>query len=159
VRNELHFGDLGPGWEETTRALAAVQADLARTVPAAPEIVMWSSDSTPAGEHLPQADNRERRWAYVGKADGWHFGAGGGFELPRNYASAVVDVAAELSDAIIDTFLGYYAYWPHCPTDDRPLTVRVDAEQRCWWVCLDGGHTVAPVGQLPAAMTSRPVQQ
>ena len=147
----LRSGDLGAGWEETTRALEAVQADLSRTVPDAPNVVLWWGDTTPGGGHLQRGGGRERRWAYVGKTDGWRFGASAGFELPRDYASAVMDIAADLSDAIIDTFLGYYAYWPHCPTDDRPLTVHVDPERRCWWVCLDRDHTVAEVGNLSAA--------
>jgi hypothetical protein len=70
--------------------------------------------------------------------------------LPRQYAAAVVEIANDVSDAIADTMLGYYAYWPHCPEDDHLLTVRVDEREGCWWFCRDRKHTVAEIGQLPA---------
>src|SRR3954447_4977016 len=57
-------------------------------------------------------------------------GANGGFELPRDYSEAMVENATEVSDAIADTLLGYYAYWPHCPEDDHLLTVHVDEHEQ-----------------------------
>jgi hypothetical protein len=147
---ELHLDDLGPGWEGATRALADVQHDLSRTVAHAPTIkLLWRDLSE--DDDVSSAEPSERRWAYVGKGPDWYFGANGGFELPRDYASAVVEIATDLSDAIADTLLGYFAYWPHCPDDDHLLTVHMDERRRCWWVCRDRAHAVAEIGQLPGS--------
>ncbi|GAA4693271.1 hypothetical protein [Nocardioides conyzicola] len=146
--DELTIDDLGPGWEETKRALDAVQADLSRTVPGAPRLLLlWrNADPTRASN---EADVPDGRWAYIGKARDWYFGANGGFALPREYANAVQAIASDVSDAVVDTLLGYYAYWPHCPDDDCALEVRLDAERRCWWSCRAGDHNVGEVGHLP----------
>ncbi len=36
----LRINDLGPGWEETERALAAVQADFSATIDDAPTLIL-----------------------------------------------------------------------------------------------------------------------
>ena len=146
---DLKLDDLGPGWEETACALAALQADLSRTVTEAPTLVLLWREAEEDSERA-LADKLGSRWAYIGKGAHWYYGADGGFELPRGYAEAVEEIADELADAIADTLLGYYAYWPHRPTDDHPLSARQDADQKCWWICDRGGHTVAEVGQLPS---------
>lgn len=145
--DDLTLDGLGPGWEETERALADVQADLSRTVPEAPTLVLLWRTADPESEEFDAPDGR---WAYVGKARTWYFGANGGFALPRQYALAVHAIASEVSDAVVDTLLGYRDYWPHCPVDSHILEVRMDSDQRCWWVCDSGNHTVAEVGHLPA---------
>lgn len=72
---------------------------------------------------MPQVGGRERRWA----------GVTGARRCERRLratarpSSAVMDVATNLSDAIVDAFLGYYVYWPHCPTNDRLLAVGVES--------------------------------
>jgi hypothetical protein len=150
--DDLTVEELGPGWEETERALADVQADLSRTVPDAPNLVLLWRNADP-GRGSDEQDARHGRWAYVGKARDWYFGAGG-FALPREYAMAVCAIASDVSDAVVDTLLGYHDYWPHCPKDDYILEVRMDPGGRCWWVCRSGNHTVAEVGRLPAPPSS-----
>ena len=153
----LNLGDLGPGWEQTERALADLQADLSRTVPDAPTVILlWREvDEDDEDDDWSDLNEPDERWAYVGKAADWYFGANGGFALPRDYASAVSAIADQLSDAIIDALLGYLAYWPHCPVDDHLLGAQVDAAKRCWWVCPHGEHTVAGVGHLRAPAENR----
>ena len=145
--NDLNLGDLGPGWDETERALADVQADFSRTVPDAPTLVLlWREADPECGSDEWGAP--DGRWAYVGKSGSWYFGANGGFALPRDYTSAVQAIAAEVSDAVVDTLLGRYDYWPHCPDDDHLLEVQLDSDRRCWWSCRLGNHVVAEVGHL-----------
>lgn len=146
--DDLNQDDLGPGWEETERALAAVQADFSRTVPDAPTLVLLWRDADPECGSA-EDDVPDGRWAYVGKSDVWYFGANGGFPLPRDYASAVEAIADEVSGAVADTLLGFYGYWPHCPDDDRLLEVQLDSNRRCWWVCPSRDHLVAEIGHLP----------
>ena len=147
----LRSDPLGPGWEGATRALADVQRDLARTVADAPTIKLLWRDLN-KDDDISSGQPPDRRWAYVGKGPDWYFGANGGFEPSRDYASAVVEIACDLSDAIADTLLGYFAYWPHCPEDDHLLTVDVDDQNRCWWVCRDRAHAVAEIGRLPPSI-------
>ncbi|MDT0261355.1 hypothetical protein [Jatrophihabitans lederbergiae] len=59
----LRINDLGPGWEETERALAAAD---------------------------------------------WYFGADGGFDLGREYAESVVDIADQLQGAVAANLLGNF---------------------------------------------------
>jgi hypothetical protein len=148
----LTLEDLGPGWEQVDRALADIQADFSRTVSDAPKLLLlWreldvdrdGSDAMAAVCVGPGA-----RIAFVGKSRDWYHGASGGFVLEGNYPSAVLGIADQLSDAVVDTFLGYREYWPHCPTDDHLLTVLADVSGRCWWACIQARHIVAEVGQL-----------
>jgi hypothetical protein len=146
--DDLRLDDLGPGWEETKRALVDIQADLSRTVPGAPQLLLlWRNADPNRGSNEFEAP--DGRWAYVGKARDWYFGANGGFALPRAYAEAVQAIASDVSDAVVDTLLGDRDYWPHCPNDNYILGVRLDAELRCWWSCRKGDHAVAEVGHLP----------
>lgn len=148
----LTIDSLGPGWEQVDRALADIQADLSRTVPDAPTLVLlWRALDPERGgsdalamEYLgPNA-----RRVFVGKARDWYYGAEGGVVLRGDYPSAVLDLADQVSGAVVDTLFGHYAYWPHCPTDDRLLTVHADVAGQCWWVCTHGQHIVSKVGHL-----------
>jgi hypothetical protein len=137
---ELRINDLGPGWEGADVALAAVQADLSRTVHDAPQLMLLWYDDEETGT----------RQAYVGKSADWYYGADGPFELEREYHSAVVSIAGQVQDAIADTLLGYYAFWPHCPHHEYPLHISSDNAGAYTWVCSrDGGHAVSEVGRLP----------
>ncbi len=138
---ELTVNGLGPGWEQTERALAVVQADLSRTVPDAPTLMLlWYDD-----------EQRGHRHAFVGKAVDWYFGADGGFELVQDYGGAVFDIAEQVQAAVADNLLGYLWAWPLCPNDGRLLSVRVDKQDNCTWVCDHGcGHLVGAVGRLGA---------
>ena len=148
----LTLGNLGLGWEEVDRALADIQADLSRTVTDSPTLVLlWreldadrDGDDALAGEYL----GADARRVFVGKGQDWYYGSDGGVALVRDYPSAVMGLAEQVSDAIADTLLGYYAYWPHCPADDHPLTVHTDVRGRCWWVCIYAQHIVDEVGRL-----------
>lgn len=97
VSGLLRLDDLGPGWEGAARALADVQRDLSTTVAGAPSIkLLWHGlDEDGEGDEAGPAEVSLRRWAYVGKAADWYFGANGGFELPRGYADAAVEIATE----------------------------------------------------------------
>jgi hypothetical protein len=134
--------DLGEGWDQTVAALAAVQADLSRTVNDAPRLVLLWSDE------LSDELQGEGRHAYVGKSLSWYFGAGGGFELPRDYVSALLEIVDQLQDAIVDTLLGMHTFWPICPVHGKPLR----ADQRDGtpvWICGSSDeHVLAEVGQL-----------
>lgn len=137
---ELRTDDLGPGWEQASQALHDLQADLSRTVPDAPMLMLLWYQTSEGGRH-----------AYVGKAVDWYFGASGGFDLSPRYVEAVIDLAEELRGAIQDNLLGYLSDWPLCPDDGWPLTVSVNAHQTCLWVCDHGEHSLGKVGQLRAA--------
>ena len=150
----LTLDDLGLGWEQVNRALATIQADFSRTVPDAPTLVLlWRTldrdrdGSDALATHYLGPDARR---FFVGKARDWYCGADGGVVLARDYPSAVLGLADQLSDAVADTLLGYYAYWPHCPADDHLLTVHADVRGRCWWICAHARHIIAEVGNLPA---------
>ncbi len=97
----------------------------------------------------------DARMAFVGKSRDWYHGASGGFALEGNYPSAVLGIADQLSDAVVDSFLGYRDYWPHCPTDEHLLTVLTDVGGRCWWACITAWHIVAEVGHLPSLDDNR----
>lgn len=83
VADELNLGQLGPGWEQAERALAAVQRDLSDTVADAPTLVLLWRD-VPAETARP--GEPRTRWAYVGKGVDWYFGANGGFRLSGDYS-------------------------------------------------------------------------
>lgn len=137
----LHTRQLGPGWEQTERALADVDADFSRTMPGAPKLILlWHDDP-----------ERESRHAYVGKSADWYFGAEGGFDLSSDYAQSVVDIANEVQGAVADNLLGYLWAWPLCPADGRLLSVAVKDDRACYWVCCSSdAHVVAKVGALGA---------
>jgi hypothetical protein len=130
---------LGDGWEQTERALADLGADLSRTVPDAPKLMLlWYDDA-----------EQDRRHAYVGKAADWYYGAEGGFDLSPDYTDSVLNIAHEVQGAVADNLLGYLWAWPLCPTDRRLLSVSVQEDRTCFWVCGYGdGHVVAKVGDL-----------
>src|SRR3954451_5505435 len=92
----LRTGELGPAWEQTSAALACLQADLSRTVKDAPHLIL-----------LWHEREDGRRIAYLGKSADWYYGAGGGFELSRHYVEALLDLAHELREAVQDNLLGY----------------------------------------------------
>src|SRR3954468_2914590 len=133
------------------RAFTDVQRDLSRTVADAPSIkLLWRGLDGDDDEVRRAPRGLSGDGPNVGKGADCYFGANGGFELPRDYSEAMVENATEVSDAIADTLLGYYAYWPHCPEDDHLLAVHVDEHEHCRWVRRDRNHTVAEIGQLPA---------
>jgi hypothetical protein len=134
---QLQINGLGPGWEQVEDALAAVQADLSRTVDEAPQLMLLWYDREDGQRH-----------AYVGKAADWYFGSNGGFELGRHYVEALVDIADEVREAINDSLLGDRWDWPLCPQDGWTLSVAVDGYQTCSWVCSQGGHDLGEVGRL-----------
>lgn len=143
----LTVDDLGPGWEATERALSDIQADLSRTVADAPALLLLWRNADPVQDST-EFEAPDGRWAYVGKARDWYFGANGGFALPRDYAMALLAIASDVADAIVDGLLGHHDYWPQCPNDNYILEVDTDSEQRCWWSCQSGDHVVAEVGLL-----------
>jgi hypothetical protein len=149
----LTLNDLGPGWEEVNRAQASIQADFSRTVTDAPTLMLlWrelDADRDGSDALAVECLGPDARRVFVGKARDWYYGADGGVVLARDYPSAVLGIAQQVSDAVADTLLGYYAYWPHCPADDHTLTVHADVRGRCWWVCTHAQHIVAEVGDLP----------
>jgi hypothetical protein len=59
-----------------------------------------------------------------------------------------VVVAEAVQDAIVDTLLGYYTYWPKCPEDGSLLhACVVDGQAR--WRCEKGDpRDFGPVGEL-----------
>jgi hypothetical protein len=148
----LTLGGLGFGWEQVDRALADIQVDFSRTLPDAPTLVLlWRELDVEHDESDAMAAEyvgRNARIAFVGKSRDWYQGASGGLILTRDYPSAVLGIADQLSDAVVDSLLGYREYWPHCPTDDHLLTVHADVAGRCWWVCAQARHIVAEVGHL-----------
>lgn len=91
------------------------------------------------------------RHAYLGKAIDWYHGASGGLDLSPHYVVAVIDLADELRSAIQDDLLGSLSDWPLCPQDGWPLTISVNADQTCLWVCDHGRHTLGEVGHLLAS--------
>jgi hypothetical protein len=139
---ELRVDDLGEGWDQPVAALVAVQADLSRTVHDAPRLVLLWSDEL---SDEPESDGRR---AYVGKSLSWYFGASGGFELPREYGSAVLEIVDQLQDAIVDSLLGMRTFWPICPAHGKPL--RADhRDGTAVWICGSADeHVLAEVGQL-----------
>jgi hypothetical protein len=135
----LRINDLGQGWEETERALAAAQADFSATIDDAPTLILLWRDG----------EDGEERHGYVGKAADWYFGADGGFELSRDYAESVMDIADQVQGAVADNLLGQLWAWPLCPDDERLLTARRDGDGRCIWVCQHrDGHVVSEIGSL-----------
>jgi hypothetical protein len=146
----LRLGDLGPGWEGATAALAAVQADLTRTVPDAPTLVLlWTEredDLWPTGV----------RHAYVGKSRSWYFGANGGFPLHPTYTEALLAIVEDVQDAVVDSLLGPRGYWPHCPVHTDLLVptwpTRQNPQVR-WWCGREGaGHALAEIGSLGVSL-------
>ncbi|MGE3812775.1 MAG: hypothetical protein AB7I24_14620 [Candidatus Nanopelagicales bacterium] len=132
----VQWGGLGPGWEFAEEALALVQADLSRTIEAAPTLgFAWYE--RPAGE----------RWIFVGKGPDWFFGGNGPLHLRSGAASAAAELAEAVQDAIVDSLLGYRSFWPRCPKDGRPLQARVRGSEARWSCSADGADFGA-VGQL-----------
>ena len=122
----VHWGNVGVGWEDADEALALIQADLSRTVLDAPILgFAWTVDES------------GQRDVFVGKGPDWFFGANGGLHLGDGVPAAIVGLTEALQDAIVDTLLGYYSYWPKCPEDDGQLHARiVDGQAR--WLCDKG---------------------
>jgi len=136
----IHWGNLGVGWEYAEEALALVQADLTRTVADAPTLgFAWQEDDG-------------RRVVYVGKGPDWYFGGNGGLYLGDGAVPAVAAIAEAVQDAIVDNLLGYRTFWPRCPDDGGPLSVRV-VGARARWLCDQKGLVTdfGEVGQLRLA--------
>lgn len=97
----------------------------------------------------------DARVAFVGKARDWYYVSNGGVALSTDYPSAVLGLADQLSDAVVDSLLGDRGYWPHRPADDHLLTAVTDVAGRCWWACMTARHIVAEVGELPRLEVNR----
>jgi hypothetical protein len=133
----VHWGNLGEGWEAAEEALALIQADLSRTVADAPALgFAWTVD---------QSGQRD---VFVGKGPDWYFGANGGLHFGDGVAAAIVGIAEAVQDAIVDTLLGYYTYWPKCPEDGGQLHAEVVGGQARWLCDKNTRRDFGAVGDL-----------
>jgi hypothetical protein len=133
----VHWGNMGEEWEYAQEALALIQADLTRTVADAPALgFAWQEDAW--GE----------RDVFVGKGPDWYFGANGGLYLGDGVVAATVGLAEAVQDAIVDTLLGYYTFWPKCPEDGGPLHARVVHGQARWLCDKGASRDFGAVGEL-----------
>ena len=67
-------------------------------------------------------------------------------ETGSNPLSALVAVADETQDSVMETLKGV---WPVCPTHQLGAHSREYEGQGVWWCNGDGGHVIATIGQWP----------
>ncbi len=94
----------------------------------------------------------ERNTLYVGRRsldtrnESWVYGAGG-WAPSGSKGFRVVQLVAEIQDAITDSLLGLPHYWPLCPGDGSGLHARL-IDDVAVWVCPEEPQPVAPIGFL-----------
>ncbi|MFI6921941.1 hypothetical protein ACIBIZ_18510 [Nonomuraea spiralis] len=70
--------------------------------------------------------------------------------IPPDTRDGVEDALAEVADTVQETIMELtWKVWPVCTSHDRGVYVRSERGTVVWWCTGDGGHTLAPVGQLP----------
>ncbi len=82
--------------------------------------------------------------AYVEFRGGYGSTSGIAPEVGSNPLWALVAVADEAQDSVMETLKGV---WPVCPTHQLGAHSREHAGQGVWWCNGDGGHVIAAIGQ------------
>ncbi|MEU4233875.1 hypothetical protein AB0F17_57195 [Nonomuraea sp. NPDC026600] len=86
-----------------------------------------------------------RGFAWVEFQGGYH-----GNGIPPILGSDTQGALADVADAAQETIMELiWKVWPVCATHDRGLYAGCEHGTAVWRCTSDGGHTVAPVGELP----------
>lgn len=133
--------DLAPERVETLRAaLRVIARDLPmRGIEGEPEIEILE-DWFPVGAGVRLADGEQLNW--------------GGHILPGacdDPTEALTSLAIMIQESLLEWT---WRVWPVCPRHDLGVHGAERDGAAVWWCAGDGGHTLAPVGELSRALGS-----
>ncbi|MFI5680185.1 hypothetical protein [Streptomyces cellulosae] len=148
ARRILHDAGFDPGFDlaperlETLRAaLHIVARDLpTRGIEGEPEIEILE-DWFPVGAGVRLADGERLNW--------------GGHILPNmcdDPTMALTSLAILIQESLLERT---WQVWPVCPRHDLGVHGSEREREVVWWCAGDGGHTLAPVGELARALSRR----
>jgi hypothetical protein len=134
--------DLAPERMETLRAaLRIVARDLVTLgIEGEPEIELLE-DWFPAGAGVRLADGERLNW-------GGHILSG----MCKDPTTALTSLAIMVQESLLERTR---QVWPVCARHDLGVHGSERDEEAVWWCVGDGGHVLAPVGELSRGLGSR----